>query len=226
MGQTSVPAAWYPDPADSRQLRFWDGMGWTGQLAPNPHVAAEPHATPSSTLSRRQLRERGEAAHVAEPITGSVQFIPSPSTMVEPDYSYIPMVRGTSSSAPIRAIRPVGPTSTPAVWLYVIAPLLSAPFLIVGPGFDTGDVWSVARAALLGVMVVALAVLAGLDHVQLQRREVPNAPTGLVGIIPIVFVIDRTARVGKSGVPVLIVSLVVQAAIAALVIWRIYPILA
>ena len=225
MGQTSVPAAWYPDPADARQLRFWDGMGWTGQLAPNPQAPAEPPTT-SAPLSRRQLRESGQAAHIAEPITGSVQFIPSPSTMVEPDYSYVPMVRGTSPKAPVHGVRHEGPTSTPAVWLYVFTPLLALPFLIVGPGFDTGDVWSVARAALLAIMVVALAVLAGFDHVQLQRREIPDAPTSLVGIIPIVFVIDRTIKVGGSGVPVLLVSLLVQASVAALIVWRVYPILA
>jgi len=222
MGQTSVPAAWYPDPADSRQLRYWDGLGWTGQLAPNPQAPAEPFRSDST----RSRRENKQPAHVAEPITGSTRFIPAPSTMVEPDYTYVPMVRGTSPSAPRRAVPHTGPTSTPAIWLYVFTPLLAVPFLAVGPGLDTGDVWSVARAALLAVMVVALAVLAGLDHVQLQRREIPNAPTSLVGIIPIVFVIDRTARVGRSGVPVLLVSLLVQAAVAALVVWRLYPYLA
>jgi len=223
-GQASVPAAWYPDPADARQLRYWDGLGWTGQMAPNPSPIAEaPAQQPEQLRRRREYAHTSEPMHIAEPITGSTRYIPAPSTMVEPDYSYVPMVRGTSQSAAMRPAPHTGPTSTPAVWVYVFLPLLAVPFLLIGPGLDTTDVFSLVRAALLGLMVILLGVFGGLDHAQLQKREVLNAPTGLVGILPLIFVIDRTARVGRSGVPVLLVSLLVQAAVAALLLWRIYP---
>jgi hypothetical protein len=35
------PAAWYPDPDGSTQLRWWDGKGWTGHYKP-----PEPEASP------------------------------------------------------------------------------------------------------------------------------------------------------------------------------------
>ncbi len=41
-----LPApGWYPDPAGSGRLRWWDGTAWTGQLnAPTPAIpAARPH---------------------------------------------------------------------------------------------------------------------------------------------------------------------------------------
>lgn len=217
LGQTSVPAAWYPDPADARQLRYWDGIGWTGQMAPNPQtpvVAAQGFATPTSA-----------PRHILEPITGSSAFVPMPSTMVDPDYSYVPMLRGTSPSGTVRVKVPDGPTSTPAIWLYVFVPLLALPFLVIGPAVDPGDVWSFARAGLLGLMVVALAVLAGIDRASLLRREVLNSPTALVGIIPLVFMIERTRRVGRSGAGVLVTSLLVQAAVGAALVARLYPVL-
>ena len=225
-GHASVPAAWYPDPADARQLRYWDGMGWTGQMAPNPGPVVEATSStprPEQFRRRREYAHTSEPMHIAEPITGSTQFIPAPSTMVDPDYSYVPMLRGTSQSAPLRPAPHTGPTSTPAVWVYVFLPLLAVPFLYIGPWLDTSDTLSLIRAALVGLMVVLLGVFAGLDHAQLQRREVLNAPTGLVGILPLIFVIDRTARIGRSGVSVLLVSLLVQAAVGALIAWRVYP---
>lgn len=35
-----VPAGWYPDPRDPRQIRWWDGTGWTESTAPMPADAA------------------------------------------------------------------------------------------------------------------------------------------------------------------------------------------
>lgn len=33
---STTPAGWYPDPNDDRNLRWWDGEGWTARTAPNP----------------------------------------------------------------------------------------------------------------------------------------------------------------------------------------------
>jgi uncharacterized RDD family membrane protein YckC len=38
---TQTPAAWYPDPNDDRQLRYWDGSAWTAHVAAAP-VSARP----------------------------------------------------------------------------------------------------------------------------------------------------------------------------------------
>lgn len=36
----SPPAAWYPDPHDAAQLRWWDGGRWTEHVEPRPVTAA------------------------------------------------------------------------------------------------------------------------------------------------------------------------------------------
>ncbi|AEF36117.1 MULTISPECIES: DUF2510 domain-containing protein [Mycobacteriaceae] len=33
-GQSAVPPAWYPDPADPELLRYFDGQSWTGATRP------------------------------------------------------------------------------------------------------------------------------------------------------------------------------------------------
>ena len=34
MTEQSTPAGWYPDPQMTRTQRYWDGAGWTEQVAP------------------------------------------------------------------------------------------------------------------------------------------------------------------------------------------------
>ena len=41
------PAAWYQDPEDSSQLRYWDGRQWTEHRAPREHAAPGSSSTPS-----------------------------------------------------------------------------------------------------------------------------------------------------------------------------------
>lgn len=36
------PAGWYPDPADARQRRWWDGLSWSSQTSPVPSASTSP----------------------------------------------------------------------------------------------------------------------------------------------------------------------------------------
>ncbi len=38
---TTPPAGWYPDPAETSVIRWWDGNQWTSHLQPAPHTAEE-----------------------------------------------------------------------------------------------------------------------------------------------------------------------------------------
>lgn len=48
------PFGWYPDPAGSLMLRWWDGQAWTNRLEkPRPEIqTAKGFAQQQSTLSR------------------------------------------------------------------------------------------------------------------------------------------------------------------------------
>ena len=42
--QTGVSAGWYPDPAGSDLLRWWDGAAWSPHTAPSAALATRPPA--------------------------------------------------------------------------------------------------------------------------------------------------------------------------------------
>lgn len=228
MSQAAVPPAWYPDPADPAMLRYWDGLGWTGQLAPNPHTALTSYTPASQFATVTPLTPSSPFAAIAPSpfaaVTGpTVTLTDLGADITDPHLAYIPMSRTGLSAGKVRVLRASGPTSTPAAWGYAVLPLLALPFAWFLPSVATEGVFPLARLALLAVLVVGLVALASLDHAELQRREVPNAPSALVGLIPVVYVADRALRVGRSGAGVLLLSLLVQGVVAGVVIWRVLP---
>ena len=43
---TTPAAGWYPDPAGSGGMRWWDGVAWGDQVQPAPQPVAQPGAAP------------------------------------------------------------------------------------------------------------------------------------------------------------------------------------
>jgi hypothetical protein len=41
-----IPAAWFDDPGDPRQIRYWDGSTWTNTVAPKPAPTFTPPTPP------------------------------------------------------------------------------------------------------------------------------------------------------------------------------------
>lgn len=67
----TTPAGWYPDPAGSANLRWWDGSAWTAHLAPPPIPAPAPvyQAAASQPLAGEGLATA--AAESYAPFQGS-----------------------------------------------------------------------------------------------------------------------------------------------------------
>ncbi len=108
-GPTTVPAGWYPDPADSARLRRWDGARWTQDVVmprqpavpspPTPQAAPQPVAQPVAQPAPQQAPP--VQVQTAPPI-----IIPQPAVIIDPQQSYSP-------SAPQPAAQPAAAHAAP-----------------------------------------------------------------------------------------------------------------
>ena len=65
------PADWYPDPAGSGWLRFWDGTAWTGHCAAPPPVHGYPAAPYGLPPQGPWGKPPWKGAELGRPATGS-----------------------------------------------------------------------------------------------------------------------------------------------------------
>lgn len=71
---TTLPrAAWYPDPDDAAQLRYWDGQQWTEHRAParQPEAAPTASAVPGSPGATNSTPGAAPASPVRVPLFGA-----------------------------------------------------------------------------------------------------------------------------------------------------------
>lgn len=193
-GANVIPAAWYADPGDAGQLRYWDGANWTDQLA----VLVPPTVPPLT----------------AEPVEEPLSYFshPPPAEEWSVPSTYVPLGR----LAAVGRIDPVAEHSrsadTLAIWLLTLLPLILLAELVVPVENEPTTI-----AIRLGIVVVFVALsilLAAFDRSQLLQRGYLSSPPPLLAAIPPFHVLARLIAVGARGLIVGFVALVVQTAVA------------
>ena len=173
---TGTPAAWYQDPADASKLRWWDGAAWTAKVANRPPVVPDP------------------PTYNQEPAHRPVVEIPR-----------LPERRGWSPP-PLQTRLTKRGAQTVSSWLLATA--------ILWIGFPADFVRSlvaqldplIAPIASLADLLVIIAIEIWLARLDGRRLSSQNyRPTGpLWALLPPVYFIIRTVRVGVRGIAVLV----------------------
>lgn len=181
-------------------------------------------AEAQNVLTRRQLREQ-----VGSLVTGEVDGTsPLPRQTatfeaVEPPWSSDPF--GDSAYVPMRPVRFPQPklpprrqsSSTLAVWLYAVSPLWI--------GFGA---WAVGKLGVFppngvalvgGIVGLALAfALASTDRKRLAARGFDPTASPAWVLLPLVYFIVRTVRVGRGGLGPLILYVLLQCAVIVIAV--------
>lgn len=192
------PAGWYPDAADASSRRWWDGTAWTAHVAP---------LAPA-------------------PLIADVPLLERPAEMSSHDYAliaggYTPRPTVTASYRALEPV-PLGSPQTLPGWFIAVSPLWYA-----GVGILVGVIGrlifpnagqQVAAAPSLIAFILILVGLAREDRKRMHARGYRPVATGWV-LIPLVYLILRTVRTGRSGAGMLVVHLVLQLAFLALVVF-------
>lgn len=101
---------WYPDPAGSTQLRWWDGTGWTQHLQPAASGAASTAASPAA--------QPGQATG-----HGGADAQGQDHAQAQPPYAQNPYTLSPTTQPPLGAHPAI---YTPFIWIIALLPLLSA----------------------------------------------------------------------------------------------------
>ena len=244
--RSNRPAAgWYPDPADSRSMRWWDGSCWTEhtrQIAPTP-LAVSADALPT----RRSLRA-AEAASIA---SGSSSAGSSAVTTLEhetplnvaqveavqPAATPMPPLlfeaqRATAGDGlddkPVRIpplLRVQGSSQTVPGWLVAVSPVWVSlvTLAIIMPSLSNVASSGVSLLAMAGAIAafVVIVFLVRWDGSTLRDRG-HAAPTAWAILAPLIYFIVRVVQVGRASAWMLvafIVSSVLSQVILFVALW-------
>ena len=193
----AIPAAWYADPGDVGQLRYWDGANWTDQLA----ILVQPPVTP--------------IAAPAEPVEEPLSYFSHPPPLEESSMrsAYVPLSRLASVGRTERVVEQAPRSAdTLAIWILTLLPLGLLAELAVP--LDNQPLTIVTRLGIVVAFVVLSILVATLDRTQLRQRGYLSSPPALLAAIPPFHVLARLISVGARGLIVAFVGLLVQTAVA------------
>ena len=196
----AIPAAWYADPGDDGQLRYWDGANWTDRLA----VLVQPPVVPAAAPA-------APAAHVEE----ALSYFSHPPPLEESSMraAYVPLSRlATVGRTEVVYEHTSRSADTLAVWLLTILPLILLAELAVP--LDNQPLTIATRLGIVVVFVALAILIAAWDRSQLLQRGYHSSPPALLAAVPPFHVLARLIAVGARGLIVACVSLLVQTAVA------------
>jgi Protein of unknown function (DUF2510) len=192
---STTPAGWYPDPAGSANLRWWDGSTWTAHLAPPPTPAPAPAPAPTPAYQ----------ASVTQPLVG--QGLSTAAT--EP---YVPFQgswnQSTQSSAEDFA-RP-GQWNTGGAWFLAFSQVITliatvALYAVDGAIIASTGVQPAAQALTLASIVIGLGVfLLNVLFAVMDRRKLRSfgylhtASIWWILLAPLAYLIVRGVAVSRE----------------------------
>jgi hypothetical protein len=197
-----VPAAWYPDPQGPPLLRWWDGSAWTAHTMERP---AQPTPQPSLAVRQPVLQPAADWSAAA----------------MEPTNAYVPMRDfADRREQPPRVAASAGgrgSTHTAAAWMLALYPLLQVAILLVITFVVESFGGTTSRYAITGSSVVFSLYCGYADSKTLRSRGY-RAPGWGWALLPLVYFIIRTVRVGRSSLGPLFAGVALQLVFAAIVV--------
>jgi hypothetical protein len=210
---STTPAGWYPDPAGSANLRWWDGATWTAHLAPPPTPAPTP--TPVFQAATQPIADQGLVTAGTEPC---VPF--------QGSWNQSAQSSGEDFARPAQ-------WNTASAWLLAFSPLvaviaISALVAVNGAtlyftGTASSNLTPIFAIVAIGFGVFLLEILfAAMDRRKLQSfGYLQPASVWWVLLAPLAYLIVRGIAVSREvrhGFGPLIAYIVTSVAIVLLIV--------
>jgi hypothetical protein len=136
--------------------------------------------------------------------TGGLGFILPPDPFATPQAaalatppSFVPAAVVPGAQAPAK---PTGGSNTLAIWIFAILPVVQAAAIWALFGLLSVGTDLLLRGALLAAPVVINLLLAAIDRRVLRRRGFAKVAPTVLALIPFVYLLVRTIRVGAGGI--------------------------
>jgi hypothetical protein len=185
----TTPAGWYPDPAGSGNLRWWDGATWTAHLAPRP--------TPVATPVVQAPAPQPVVAPGMRTVTGE-PYVPFQGSW---NQSYQGNAYGGAE------LTGPGQWNTASAWVLAFSPLyttiaLALIVILTVAGADLSKATSATFVAILGIAIVLVLVdilLAISDRRKLRSSGfLQTASVWWILLGPVVYLIVRAVNIWRE----------------------------